>query len=273
MHVARCLLEAGSDTDRADNNGNTCMHFAATCGYERMVHCLLEAGADKDKANHRGRTVMHDAASHGFTGIVNCLLRAGADMNKRDAEGSMPMHLAARYCHRKIARALIEKGADTNDADSEGCTPMHFAAENGDQRVARCLLEAGADRNKLNNEGYTPTQAPCPWLDGKHVVFGHMVGGEEVLDAIEACGTEGGRPKARVWIHNCGEETQKFLRKEALESGYVEDPAAKARAAMEAQAADAAKVPRPEHLAHIDEISPVPDEVWKRAKAYSENLL
>ena len=29
-------------------------------------------------------------------------------------------------------------------------------------------------------------EAPCPWLDGKHVVFGHMVGGEEVLDAIEA---------------------------------------------------------------------------------------
>lgn len=32
-------------------------------------------------------------------------------------------------------------------------------------------------------------QAPCPWLDGKHVVFGHLVEGMEVLDAMEAIGT------------------------------------------------------------------------------------
>eukprot|EP00913_Durusdinium_trenchii_P002686 g2485.t1 len=102
--------------------------------------------------------------------------------------------------------------------------------------------------------------APCPWLDGKHVVFGHVVDGMDVLDSIEAAGTEGGKTKARVWIHNSGEETQKFLRKEALQSDLFEDPAEQAQAALAAQAASMRQVERPEPLDHINEVSPVPDE-------------
>eukprot|EP00434_Breviolum_minutum_P018540 symbB.v1.2.016353.t1/scaffold1222.1/size194531/27 len=79
--------------------------------------------------------------------------------------------------------------------------------------------------------------------------------------------------KARVWVHNCGEETQKLLRKEALQSSFHEDPAEHARAALEAQAATMRQVERPEALDHINEVSPVPDEVWKKAKAFSDNLL
>ncbi|OLP91559.1 Peptidyl-prolyl cis-trans isomerase [Symbiodinium microadriaticum] len=33
--------------------------------------------------------------------------------------------------------------------------------------------------------------APCPWLDGKHVVFGHVIEGIEVLDEIEEANNQG----------------------------------------------------------------------------------
>jgi cyclophilin family peptidyl-prolyl cis-trans isomerase len=43
-----------------------------------------------------------------------------------------------------------------------------------------------------------------PWLNGKHVVFGKVTGGLDVLKKVEMKGTEFGRPSAEVKITNCG---------------------------------------------------------------------
>lgn len=51
--------------------------------------------------------------------------------------------------------------------------------------------------------------AACKKLSGKHVVFGEIVSGFDVLDAIEAAGAEsdaanGGKPSVDVAIADCG---------------------------------------------------------------------
>lgn len=48
----------------------------------------------------------------------------------------------------------------------------------------------------------------CPFLprlNGKHVVFGKVVEGIDVVKAIEKQGTKSGSPKAKVVIADCGE--------------------------------------------------------------------
>jgi len=43
------------------------------------------------------------------------------------------------------------------------------------------------------------------WLDNKHVVFGQVVEGMEVVKAIEAVGSPNGQTKQKVVIADCGE--------------------------------------------------------------------
>ncbi|KIH58875.1 peptidyl-prolyl cis-trans isomerase, cyclophilin-type [Ancylostoma duodenale] len=43
------------------------------------------------------------------------------------------------------------------------------------------------------------------WLDGKHVVFGHVVEGMNVVRQVEQQGTPSGKPQMVVKIVECGE--------------------------------------------------------------------
>ncbi|XP_065350299.1 peptidyl-prolyl cis-trans isomerase E [Cloeon dipterum] len=45
----------------------------------------------------------------------------------------------------------------------------------------------------------------CEWLDGKHVVFGHIISGIDVLKKMEKYGTKSGKPTEKVSVSSCGE--------------------------------------------------------------------
>lgn len=47
--------------------------------------------------------------------------------------------------------------------------------------------------------------AETPWLDGKHVVFGKVVSGMDVVAAIEQVGSESGRTRVPVLISDSGQ--------------------------------------------------------------------
>ncbi|MEZ4932510.1 MAG: peptidylprolyl isomerase [Saprospiraceae bacterium] len=62
---------------------------------------------------------------------------------------------------------------------------------------------ANAGKNTNSSQFFICT-AETPWLNGKHVVFGQVVEGFDVVKKMEAVGSRGGRTSAAVVISNSG---------------------------------------------------------------------
>lgn len=67
------------------------------------------------------------------------------------------------------------------------------------------LLSSANSGPNTNGSQFFITCAPCTHLDGKHVVFGQVVGGMEVVRKVENVRCVGDKPMGDVRIVQCGE--------------------------------------------------------------------
>lgn len=58
---------------------------------------------------------------------------------------------------------------------------------------------------KLVGSQFFICTADTPWLDGKHVVFGKVVDGLDVVDKIEGVGSQSGATSKSVVVKESGE--------------------------------------------------------------------
>lgn len=119
--------------------------------------------------------------------------------------------------HRIIPDFMLQSGDTTmhNGYGGESIYGMKFPDENFNLPHDRPFLLSMANSGpNSNGSQFFITTVPCPWLDGKHVVFGEVIEGKDLVKKIESFGTQSGAPRDRIVIDDCGQVDAEEVKKE-----------------------------------------------------------
>src|SRR5579871_4084916 len=104
--------------------------------------------------------------------------------------------------HRVIQGFMFQGGCP--EGSGRGGPGYTFEDEINPHKIVRgALAMANAGPNTNGSQFFIVTADACPWLDGKHTVFGRVTAGEDVVDAIDAAETgPGDRPRTPIAINS-----------------------------------------------------------------------
>ena len=169
LELAKVLLAAKADPNRANDYGVTPLWLACTNASAPMVKLLLAAGANVNAHTTNDESALMEASRTGSADVVRSLLAAKADPNVADKyRGQTAIMWAIAEGHVDVVRALLDAGADVHARTKPdlavatpksrgGSTPLIFAAREGNLALVKLLVEKGARVNdRPADEGSTP---------------------------------------------------------------------------------------------------------------------
>ncbi|KAN0028430.1 hypothetical protein ACTFIV_010274 [Dictyostelium citrinum] len=117
------------------------------------------------------------------------------------------LHYKDSIFHRVIKNALIQGGDFTHGTGvgGESIYGRNFKDENlKTKHKIGCLSMANSGKN-TNSSQFFITTGETPQLNGKHVVFGEVIEGMDIIKSIENTETEKNNPTIPCIIYDCGQ--------------------------------------------------------------------
>mmetsp|Transcript_19588 Transcript_19588/g.35330 ORF Transcript_19588/g.35330 Transcript_19588/m.35330 type:complete len:242 (-) Transcript_19588:252-977(-) len=136
-----------------------------------------------------------------------CLLTGEKGLGKASRK---PLHYKGVKFHR-IVKGFVCQGGDVVKGDGSGGDSIYGGAFNDEKKALGLkhdgpgvVAMANAGKNS-NTSQFFFTLAAAPQCDGKHVVFGKVVEGLDILQRIDSeAASADGTPKVPVSIADCG---------------------------------------------------------------------
>jgi len=178
---------------------------------DAVAPAVLDTGAPKTGANPQ--VYLDIKAGKQFLGRIVLTLRA--DVCPRTAENfrclcthEHDFGFLNSVFHRVIPGFMCQGGDFTkhNGTGGKSIYGGKFDDENFSLRHSGPGMLAMANSGpNTNGSQFYVTGGRCEWLDGKHVVFGSVLSGLDVLRKVEKFGSKSGKTTEKIVISSCGE--------------------------------------------------------------------